>query len=709
MAEVIFRQRVGADNPWQVLSAGIFAAEGLGASEQAIQAVGEWNIDLRQHRSQPLTAQLIHSASLILVMTEQHRQEILAMFGDVADRVHLLTSFGTTKPPYPDIKDPIGQSVEIYRAVRDQISQSIADLILYLVEHAELQTGAALTPRALKLSIGADHGGFELKEHIKSYLASRELQIEDEGCTDTTSVDYPDFAARVAEKVAKGTVDQGILVCKTGVGMAIAANKFPGVRAALCTNAYMAKMARRHNDANVLTLGSSLVQPDEVNPILDEWFENSFEGHERHQRRIHKIQASPTSCVGCAAVQSADPEIYRILVNEHQRQQEFLELISSENYVSPAVREAIGSCFTNKYAEGYPYQRAYPGCTYADEIETLAIERAKALFQAEHVNVQPYSGAVANAAVYLALLQPGESYLAMSPMQGGHLTQGHKSHLSGRLFQPIHYSVDPETGIIDYENLLRLAQKHRPKLLSVGPNIYSKMVDYERMRSIADSVGAWLMVDCAQTIGLIAGGYAENPARYADVITTTTHKSLRGPRGGLILSKREVAEPIDRMVFPGLQGGPLMHVIAAKAVCLHEAMQPSFRSYTATVLQNAQSLADALSAEGMGVVSGYTENHTLIIDLAPWNLTGKEAVRRLYSLGISVSSCIVPHAQTDPLAPSGLRMGTQAMATRGMTSHQMPQIARWITEGLLQTQEKAVKERIKNEVQDCLRAHPVPE
>ena len=365
-------------------------------------------------------------------------------------------------------------------------------------------------------------------------------------------------------------------------------------------------------------------------------------------------------------IQETDPEIAKAMAAELGRQRENIELIASENFVSQAVMEAMGSHLTNKYAEGYPGKRYYGGCQWMDVVENLARERACALFGAEHANVQPHSGAQANLAVYFSLLEPGDTVLGMSLSHGGHLTHGSPVNISGKYFHFVSYGVMPDTERIDYDNILELARENRPKMIVAGASAYPRALDFRRLRDIADAVGALLMVDMAHIAGLVAGGAHMNPVPYADVVTTTTHKTLRGPRGGLILCREKYAKQIDKGVFPGIQGGPLMHVIAAKAICLKEAMTPEFQAYAAQVCENAQALAQGLQAAGVRLVSGGTDNHLVLIDLGPEGPTGKDVEKLLDAAHITTNKNTVPKETRGPFVTSGIRLGTAAATTRGL-------------------------------------------
>ncbi|MDK0722584.1 serine hydroxymethyltransferase [Clostridium perfringens] len=377
-----------------------------------------------------------------------------------------------------------------------------------------------------------------------------------------------------------------------------------------------------------------------------------------------------------------DEQIAHLVQKEKERQENSIELIASENFVSKAVMEAMGSYLTNKYAEGYPSKRYYGGCHVVDEVEDLARERVKKLFGAEHANVQPHSGSQANMAVYFSILEPGDTVLGMDLSHGGHLTHGSPVNFSGRLFNFMSYGVDKETETINYETVRELALKHKPKLIVAGASAYSRIIDFKTLREIADEVGAYLMVDIAHIAGLVATGLHPSPVPYADFVTSTTHKTLRGPRGGLILCKEKFAKALDKNIFPGIQGGPLMHIIAAKAVCFKEALEPSFKTYMEQVVKNAQVLAEALESYGFKLVSNGTDNHLILVDLTNKDITGKDAEILLDSIGITLNKNTVPNETRSPFVTSGVRIGTPAITTRGFKEEEMKEIASIINDAI---------------------------
>ena len=407
-------------------------------------------------------------------------------------------------------------------------------------------------------------------------------------------------------------------------------------------------------------------------------------------------------------LQQQDPEVWEAIEAEAIRQQEGLEMIASENYTSPAIMQAAGSVLTNKYAEGYPGRRYYGGCEHVDVIETLAIERAKKLFGAEEANVQPHSGSQANTAVYLACLEPGDRVLGLDLAQGGHLTHGMKLNISGRLYEFHSYGVRPDDHRLDFDQVARLARELRPKLIVAGASAYPRQIPHERFKEIADEVGARLMVDMAHYAGLVAAGVHPNPVPLADYVTTTTHKTLRGPRSGLILCREKHLKLVNRNVFPGTQGGPLMHVIAGKAVCFAEAMTDEFRRYGQAIIDNARALAETLLAAGLPLVSGGTDNHLLLVDVTGLGMGGKRAEQTLDRCGITVNMNMIPFDQRKPMDPSGIRIGTPALTTRGMGPTEMKRIGGWIVRALSHADDENVLSSIRDEIRDMCRSFPVP-
>lgn len=403
----------------------------------------------------------------------------------------------------------------------------------------------------------------------------------------------------------------------------------------------------------------------------------------------------------------ADPEIAAALENEVRRQHEGLEMIASENFVSEAVLQAAGSVFTNKYAEGYPGRRYYGGCEFADIAENLARDRAKQLFGAEHANVQPHSGSQANASAYMAVLQTGDTILGLDLAHGGHLTHGHKLSFSGKLYRPVFYGVRKDTEVIDYDELEQIAEREKPKVIVGGGSAYPRQFDFPRMRAIADKVGALLMIDMAHFAGLVAGGAHPSPVPHAHLVTSTTHKTLRGPRAGLVLCRQEYAAAVDKAVFPGQQGGPLVHIMAAKAVAFREALQPDFKQYAAQVVANAKVLAQSLADQGYRIISGGTDTHLMLVDVFAKGILGSEAEAALGEAGITVNKNAIPYDTNPPLKPSGIRIGTPALTTRGMKEAEMRQIGKWVVEALEKRSDSQALAKIRAQVFDLAEQFPL--
>ncbi len=540
-----------------------------------------------------------------------------------------------------------------------------------------------------------------MKKQLVALLEQLGYEPLDLGTMDEHPTDYPDYGALVAGKVSSGEFVRGILVCGSGIGMSIVANKFPGVRAALCTTPEMAKLSKLHNNANVLSIASRLTGPDVAEEITRAWLETKFEGG-RHAGRVEKIrdlENDLTGVITMKCVEREDPEAFGFMKKELERQRNHLELIASENLTTYAVMEATGSVLVNKYAEGYPGRRYYGGCEFHDKIEELAVERAKALFGAEHANVQPYSGSQANMAAYAALLEVGDTILAMDLTCGGHLTHGSRVNFSGRLYRFIHYGVSSETEHIDFDEVRDLAKREKPGLIVAGGSAYSAIIDFREFRKIADEVGAYLLVDMAHFAGLVAGGMYPSPVPYSDVVTSTTHKTLRGPRAGFILCGESLRKKIDKTVFPGMQGGPHMHVQAAKAVCFHLASRPEFRDYAARIVENAGVLCETLAGAGYRIVGGGTETHLFLIDLGKKRLTGARAQEMLESAGIVVNKNTIPFDTQSPMVTSGIRVGTPAVTTRGMGPEEMRIIAGLMDDILQAKGEKAAVDHARGEVE----------
>jgi len=553
------------------------------------------------------------------------------------------------------------------------------------------------------IAIGADHAGYSLKEDLKAWLVGGGHQVLDFGTHSLESVDYPDFAGPVADAVTSGAAAGGVLVCGTGMGMAMAANKLDGVRAAVCLDPLMARMSREHNDANVLALGARLTEGRSAVEIL--------QACSRHRSPVAVTSAASRSSWLWSTVMprlaEIDPDVAKALREEAQRQHRNLELIASENFVSEPVLEALGSVLTNKYAEGYPGRRYYGGCEVVDIVEDIAIARAKELFGAQHANVQPHSGAQANMAVYFTALKPGDTVLGPNLSHGGHLTAGSPVNYSGKFYTVVPYGVRRDTERIDLDQVRDLAKQHRPKMIIAGGSAFPRAIDFQPFADVAREVGAVLMADIAHPAGLVAAGLHPSPVGLADFVTTTTHKTLRGPRGGMVMCGTAHAQALDKTVMPGVQGGPLMHVIAAKAVAFKEALTPEWRRYQGQVIENARALADALMARGYRLVSGGTDTHLMLIDLSGRNITGKDAQEALDRAWITVNKNTVPFETKSPMVTSGVRIGTPAVTTRGMREPEMAQIAALIDQVLANLGSTAIEARVRGEVQELTNRFPL--
>ena len=648
-----------------------------------------------------VNARLIEEASLIVGLTRGHVDNLLYLYPQASEKTFALGQFDPRlRPSEQDVADPIGGSLEEYVSCRDQIQRGIQALLA----SQTLQSSDAESTTAVAVAVGSDHAGFELKQALVAELERLGLSFEDVGTHSKESTDYPDYAHEVAHRVARGDASMGLLCCSTGIGMSMAANKVEGIRAALVTSEDMARLTRQHNDANILCLGARNNSQAECIRILHAFLETRFEGG-RHERRIKKIEDMPDIH---NPLESTDPSIAEIVQKERQRQQEHIELIASENFTSPAVMAAQGSVLTNKYAEGYPGRRWYGGCEFVDEAEKLAIDRAKELFGAEHANVQPHSGSGANMAVYFAMLKPGDKLLTMDLSHGGHLTHGNKANFSGKFFEIVHYGVRKEDERIDYDQLAAMAREHRPRMITVGASAYPRRIDFERMGQIAKEVGALLLADIAHIAGLVAAGVHPSPVPFADFVTTTTHKTLRGPRGGLILCRSEYAKAVDSQVFPGIQGGPLMHVIAAKAVCFLEALQPGFKAYQQQIVDNARALAEAMTRNGFRLVSGGTENHLMLVDVGARGITGKQSQLALDVAGITTNKNTIPFETRSPFEASGIRLGTPAVTTRGMRQAEMGEIGDMISEVLLDIANTGKALQVRDRVKALTSRFPLP-
>lgn len=706
MAEGLFRHAVEGRGDFHVLSAGVGAINGQSPSTYAIRALRELGIDISEQRSHQITNGLVNQADYIFGMTQSHIDAINLLYPQAAEKTFLMREFEDSLEPFEkDISDPIGGNFDVYALCRDQIKQAIPSMLNFIEQNARGAENAAHSEPRKQIALGADHRGFEMKEALKTWLQQAGWTVTDTGTHSAESADYPDYAQSVAKSILDRQSDLGILVCMTGLGMSMAANKYSGIRAALVYDEETATLARHHNNANILCLSAKSTSVEEAKKIAQAFISSPFDAG-RHQRRVSKIESAVTP--ENLRLKSVDGEISEAIQMEKQRQQENIELIASENFTSPAVMEAQGSVLTNKYAEGYPGKRWYGGCEYVDVVEQLAIERAKKLFGAEHANVQPHCGSAANMIVYFAMLKPGDKILTMNLSHGGHLTHGNKANFSGRFFEVIHYGVSKQDERIDYNELAELARLHKPRMITVGASAYPRIIDFARMGEIAREVGAYLLADIAHIAGLVAAGQHPSPVGHADFVTTTTHKTLRGPRGGLILCPEKFAKEIDSQAFPGVQGGPLEHVIAAKAVCFHEALQPGFKAYQEQIITNAKVMADGMVRNGFRLISGGTDNHLMLVDVGARGMTGKECQIALDTAGITVNKNTIPFETRSPFQASGIRIGTPAVTTRGMKETEMAAIADMISEVLLDIKNADTARAVRVRVRALTEKFPLP-
>ena len=559
----------------------------------------------------------------------------------------------------------------------------------------------------MKIAIASDHGGVELKKALVSALSGM-ATMDDKGPFDKTSCDYPDYAQKVALDVSSGAADFGILICRSGIGMSMCANRYQNVRAALCPTTDAATATRQHNGANVLCLGADVVSIDYAIEIAKTFFATPVDMDARHARRRAKLErAGRLSDVSGLA--SADPEVFAAITAQTAQEDTEINLIASENFSSRACREAAGSVLMNKYAEGYPGKRWYSGCLPVDAAEELARKRACALFGADHANVQPHCGSAANMAVYFATLQPGDTIMSLSLDQGGHLSHGSPVNFSGKIYNIVPYTVDKETERLDYDAMERMALEVKPKILLTGASAYPRAIDFRRIREICDKVGCIMMVDMAHIAGLVAGGAHESPVPYADFVTTTTHKTLGGPRGGMVLCKEKWAKALDSAVFPGMQGGPLENIVAAKAVVFREWMGEEKKAYAHQIVKNCQVMCKTVQDRGYRIVSGGTDNHLFLVDVkSTKGITGKDAAAALDAAGIVVNKNAIPYDTESPFKTSGIRVGTASVTTRGMREPEMIKIGTWIADVLDNIADVSVQARVKREAAALAAQFPVP-
>ena len=559
----------------------------------------------------------------------------------------------------------------------------------------------------MRIAIASDHGGFELKSEIVKAI-SGEFQVEDFGPTTNASCDYPDYAIPVAKAVASGAADFGVLVCRSGIGMSMTANRFQNVRATICASEEQARTTRRHNDANVLCVGADATATDAAIAIVKAFVSEKVDMDARHVRRRWKLERTQRLS-DCSGLMRDDPEVFAAIEAQTRQEDAEINLIASENTSSRACREAAGSVLMNKYAEGYPGKRWYSGCLPVDAAEELARKRACELFGADHANVQPHCGSAANMAVYFATIKPGDTILSLSLDQGGHLSHGSPVNFSGKIYNIVPYTVNPETEMLDYDAIERQALEVKPKILLTGASAYPRTIDFKRIREICDKADCIMMVDMAHIAGLVAGGAHPSPVPYADFVTSTTHKTLGGPRGGLVLCKEKWAKALDSAVFPGMQGGPLENIIAAKAVVFREWMSEAKKGYAQQVVKNCAVMCKTVQDRGYRIVSGGTDNHLFLVDVKKSKgITGKDAAAALDAAGIIVNKNTIPFDTESPFKTSGIRVGTASATTRGMKEPEMVKIGTWIADVLDDITNVEVQARVKREAAELVAGFPVP-
>ena len=559
----------------------------------------------------------------------------------------------------------------------------------------------------MRIAIASDHGGFAMKSAIISSI-SGDHEVQDLGPASGEPCDYPDYAIPVAKAVASGAADFGVLVCRSGIGMSMTANRFQNVRATICATVEQAEVTRRHNDANVLCLGADNTSLDRALDIFRAFISTSADDDARHVRRRWKLERAQRLS-DCSGLMRDDPEVFAAIEAQTRQEDAEINLIASENTSSRACREAAGSVLMNKYAEGYPGKRWYSGCLPVDAAEELARTRACKLFGAEHANVQPHCGSAANMAVYFATIKPGDTIMSLSLDQGGHLSHGSPVNFSGKIYNIVPYTVDPKTEMLDYDAIERQALEVKPKILLTGASAYPRTIDFARIREICDKAGCLMMVDMAHIAGLVAGGAHPSPVPYADFVTTTTHKTLGGPRGGMVLCKAQYAKAIDSAVFPGMQGGPLENIIAAKAVCFREWMSEAKKGYAQQVVKNCAVMCGTVQKRGYRIVSGGTDNHLFLVDVKKSKgITGKDAAAALDAAGIIVNKNTIPFDTESPFRTSGIRVGTASATTRGMKEPEMEKIGTWIADVLDDISDASVQQRVKREAAELVAGFPVP-
>ena len=728
MAEGMLAHLLRHRSDVEIISAGIGAYEGQPASTQAVQAMAEMQIDIRSHRSRLLTSDLVRTAHYILVMGYSHLDSLLLHHPSAADRIYLLRQFQhDLAPNQREIDDPIGSPLTIYRKCRDQIHQALlAFKEVFEREHAVQLEPAEKSPSQPRIFVGAD----QFYSEIDHFLVQRIENVTHFVPHADDPLDYQQVLEDIVKEMLDDPSARGLILTSAHYGpgfrptssqafrsSAIASvfARHAGLSISFIPNTAAAESLFKENPPRLICMPHDLPEPV-IEKILNRWLQPAASDFSLSIPSTSPSTKEPimpttqphTSPQAIQSLADIDPEIFYIIEREHKRQHRHVELIASENFASRAVMEAQGSCLTNKYAEGYPGARWYGGCEEVDEAEKLVQSRAKKLFGAEHVNVQPHAGSQANMAVYFAALKPGDRVLAMNLAHGGHLTHGHKMNFSGNFFEIHAYGVSEKDEMIDYDELAKQAHEVKPKMIVAGASAYSRIIDFEKIGEIAKNEGAFFFVDMAHIAGLVAAGLHPSPVPHADFVTTTTHKTLRGPRGGMILCQQKHAKMIDSQVFPGIQGGPLMHVIAAKAVCFCEALQPEFKEYQKQVVRNAKALCEAMKKKNYRIVSGGTDNHMMLVDLQPHHVTGKEAQHALDLAGITVNKNSIPFDKQPPIKAGGIRLGTPAVTTRGMRENDMFDLAEWIHQAIQERENPSKLATLQGEVFRFTARFPLP-
>lgn len=715
MAEGLFRDMMTGRADVEIASGGLAAAHGSPPSGNSVHVMEELGIDISSQRSSQVTPQMVENADFVLGLTHGHADTLMMLYPEHVDKIYLVRDFDeSVSAGNKDISDPIGGTTDLYRRCRDQIRDaliSFADKIQKLQENGESLPTSPSRPSQVITLIGDPSATEYVQATALELEAFGEGKIGVESLQDFTEQleNYIDRVMTIGEGLLMQTSQLGVYFSEDAAGAAMAANRIPGVRAVAAGDSATLKQSRERYDANLVCFPVPGCSADEAAEMVREWALTNFAN--AYERNITTMESAVDieSVSNAPALEETDAAVFDVIQNERIRQYENIELIASENFTSRAVMEAQGSCLTNKYAEGYPGKRWYGGCEHVDVVEQLAIDRAKELFGANFANVQPHSGSQANTAVYFSVLEPGDKILTMDLSHGGHLTHGHKMNFSGRFYEVMHYGVNKETETIDYDDLAAKAEEFKPKMITVGASAYSRVIDFARMSEIAKSVGAYLMADIAHIAGLVAGGAHPSPVGYADFVTTTTHKTLRGPRGGLVLTNNEaLAKGVDSLVFPGVQGGPLMHVIAGKAVCFGEALKPEFKDYAGRIVKNAKALCDGMIKNGYRICSGTTENHVMLVDVQPQELNGKIAQETLDKAGITTNKNAIPFDTQSPFKGGGIRLGTPAVTTRGMDEADMGKIADWIHAGLVNREDETKLAAIREEVRSFTNQFPLP-